>query len=97
VAERAAPVRGGDGAGEKAPGRGPPPRRSSPARRKWREAEAIRAYCDGRRAKARSLAVAREHTDQVRAFPRMPPDPEITPEPLKPYLRDWRPYGPTRW
>ena len=76
--------------------------------RAWEEADAIRAYCDAVEARhgaeviadteaSEWLAFAREHADRVQQLPRMPTDPEITPEALKPYLGRWSPYGPERW
>jgi hypothetical protein len=77
--------------------------------RAWEEAEAIRAYCDAVEARhgvdviaadseaARWLALAREHADRTQDLPRMPADPEITHEALKPYLGRWSPYGPRGW
>ena len=77
--------------------------------RTWNEAEAIRAYCEAVEARHGAdaiaadpdasdwLAVAREHADRAQQLPRMPADPEITHEALKPYLRGWSPYGPSRW
>jgi hypothetical protein len=40
------------------------------------------------------LPFAPAHADQLQALPDLPPDPEITSEALKPYLRGWSPYGP---
>jgi hypothetical protein len=77
--------------------------------RAWGEAETIRAYCDAVEARhgadtitadpdaAAWIALAREHADRTQQLPRMPPDPEITHERLKPYLGKWSPYGPQRW
>jgi hypothetical protein len=79
--------------------------------RAWEEAEAIRAYCTavetrhGGDAIASDLdagawlALAREHADRAQQLPRMPADPEITQDALKPYLGGWSLYGPTsgRW
>jgi hypothetical protein len=77
--------------------------------RTWQEADAIRAYCDAVEARhgtdavaadpgaAEWLAFAREHVERGQRLPRMPSDPEITPEALKPYLGGWSPYGPQRW
>lgn len=73
------------------------------------EAEAIRAYCDAVEARhgsaaisadtdaARWLQLARECADRAQQVPRMPSDPEITNERLKPYLGKWSPYGPHSW
>lgn len=75
----------------------------------WQEAEAIRAYCDAIEARhgadtiaddpeaSRWLKLAREQADIAQQLPRMPADPEITPERLKPYLGRWSPYGSRRW
>lgn len=77
--------------------------------RAWQEAEAIRAYCDAVEARhgtdviagdpeaAQWLALARTHADHAQQLPKMPPDPDPTPESLKPYLGRWSPYGPQRW
>ena len=77
--------------------------------RAWQEADAILAYCDavetqhGADAVAadgdamRWLALAREHADRAQQLPRMPADPEITHERLKPFLGRWSPYGPQGW
>lgn len=77
--------------------------------RAWQEAEAIRAYCDAVEARygadaiaadpeaAQWLTLARAHADHLQQLPRMPADPEITHERLKPYLGRWSPYGPQRW
>jgi hypothetical protein len=75
----------------------------------WEQADAIRAYCDAVETRhgsetitadpdaAEWLALARERADHLQQLPRMPPDPEITHERLKPYLGGWSPYGPHRW
>jgi hypothetical protein len=75
----------------------------------WHEAEAIRAYCEAVEARhgadtvaadpeaAQWLAFAREHAENAQRLPRMPADPEATPEALKPYLGKWSPYGPRGW
>jgi hypothetical protein len=75
----------------------------------WHEADAIRAYCDAVEARhgidtiaadpdaAQWLALAREHADRTQQLPRMPADPEVTHEALKPYLGKWSPYGPRGW
>lgn len=75
----------------------------------WQEAEAIRAYCDAVEARhgadtvtadpeaAQWLALARAHADQTQLLPRMPADPEIAADLLKPYLGRWSPYGPQAW
>ncbi|MGA9762386.1 MAG: hypothetical protein WBQ14_08190 [Gaiellaceae bacterium] len=77
--------------------------------RAWEEADAIRAYCDAVEARYGAntingdpgakqwLVLAREYADQLQELPRMPADPEPTPENLKPYLGRWSPYGPQRW
>jgi hypothetical protein len=77
--------------------------------RAWQEADAIRAYCDAVEAchgndaiaadpeVAQWLALARERADRAQQLPRLPADPEITHEALKPYLGGWSPYGPHRW
>ena len=76
----------------------------------WSEAEDIRAYCnavEGRHREAlltepeaaRWVDFAREYADRLQRLPRMPADPELGPEDLKPYLGGWSPYGPEprRW
>jgi hypothetical protein len=75
----------------------------------WNEADAIRAYCDAVEDRygidtiaadadaAAWLAFAREQADSAQRVPRMPTDPEATPEALKPYLGPWSPYGPRGW
>ena len=75
----------------------------------WTEADAIRAYCEAVEARhgadriaadpeaAQWLAFAREHADHAQRLPRMPADPELTPDALKPYLGGWSPYGPRGW
>lgn len=75
----------------------------------WREAEQIRAYCDAVEARhgqdaiaaepgaSQWLVLAREHADRAQELPRMPADPEITHEALKPFLDGWSPYGPRGW
>ena len=77
--------------------------------RAWQEADAIHSYCDAVEARhgadtvatdpdaARWLALAREEADRSQQLPRMPADPEPTPEALKPYLDRWSPYGPRGW
>jgi hypothetical protein len=77
--------------------------------RAWEEADSIRAYCNAVEARyggdviasdpqaAEWLALAREHADRAQQLPRMPADPEVTREALKPYLGGWSPYGPERW
>jgi hypothetical protein len=76
--------------------------------RAWQEADAIRAYCDAVEARhgleaiaadpetKQWLALAREQADRAQQLPRMPADPEVTHEALKPYLGRWSPYGPHR-
>jgi hypothetical protein len=76
--------------------------------RAWQEAEAIRRYCDAVETRhgdeaiaadpeaAQWLALARAHADRAQQLPRMPADPEITHEALRPYLGRWSPYGPHR-
>jgi hypothetical protein len=75
----------------------------------WQEANAVRAYCDAVEARhgpdaiaadpetVRWLAFAREYADLAQRLPRMPADPKITEEALKPYLGGWSPYGPRGW
>jgi hypothetical protein len=75
----------------------------------WHEADAIRAYCDAVEARhgtdaiaadsdaVQWLAFAREYAHRAQQLPRMPADPEITHEALKPYLGRWSPYGPRGW
>ena len=75
----------------------------------WHEADAIRAYCNAVEARhgidtiaadpdaAEWLMFAREHADRAQQLPRMPADPEITHDALKPYLGGWSPYGPRGW
>jgi hypothetical protein len=77
--------------------------------RAWQEADAVRAYCDAVETQhgagavaadldaAEWLALAREHADRAQQLPRMPVDPEITHERLKPFLGRWSPYGPQGW
>jgi hypothetical protein len=77
--------------------------------RAWQEADAIRAYCDAVEARhgndaiaadpetAQWLALARERANRDQQLPRMPADPEITHEALKPYLGGWSPYGHRGW
>jgi hypothetical protein len=73
----------------------------------WTDAEEIRAYCDEVEDRhhhslttdpdaQRWLDFARKHADQLQRLPRMPPDPELKPDDLKPYLGGWGPYGPQR-
>jgi hypothetical protein len=74
--------------------------------RAWREAEAIRAYCDAVEARygtaaveadrgaSQWLAFARARADSMQALPTMPPTPEVTAEALRPFLDGWSPYGP---
>lgn len=73
----------------------------------WEEAEAIRRYCaavESRHGAAIAdpdavewLSLALEHADRAQGLPRMPADPEITHDGLRPYLGGWSPYGPQRW
>jgi hypothetical protein len=42
----------------------------------------------------RWLQFARQHADSSQRMPRMPPDPELKPETLSPFLRGWSPHGP---
>jgi hypothetical protein len=77
--------------------------------RTWEEAEAIRRYCAAVESRhgaatiaaepsaAEWLALARDHADSAQDLPRMPPDPEITHDGIRPYLGGWSPYGPQRW
>jgi hypothetical protein len=77
--------------------------------RVWQEAEAIRAYCDAVEGHhsadaiaadpeaAEWLALARRHANKAQQLPRMPADPEATPEALKPFLDGLSPYGPRGW
>jgi hypothetical protein len=77
--------------------------------RAWQEADTIRAYCAAVEAQYGAdaiaadldavewLALAREHADRAQQLPRMPDDPEITHERLKPFLGRWSPYGPQGW
>jgi hypothetical protein len=74
----------------------------------WEAADAIRSYCDAVEARHGAEAVAsdptagawlqlaRSRADEAQSLPRMPPEPAITPEDLKPYLGGWSPYGPDR-
>ena len=75
----------------------------------WNEADAIRAYCDAIEARhgagvvaadpeaERWLRFARERADRTQELPRMPLDPEVTPERLKPHLGGLSPYSPRGW
>ncbi|HZR93052.1 MAG TPA: hypothetical protein VFA44_11685 [Gaiellaceae bacterium] len=77
--------------------------------RAWGEAEAIRAYCAAVEARhgadaiaadpdaAQWLELARDHADGAQQLPRLPADPDVTHDRLKPYLGGWSPYGPHRW
>jgi hypothetical protein len=77
--------------------------------RGWEEAEAIRSYCGAVETRhgaasiaadpdaAQWLALARELADRIQQIPRMPADPDVTPERLKPYLGEWSPHGPQGW
>jgi hypothetical protein len=76
----------------------------------WTEALSILAYCDalnemaqgetdpGRRVELVAWSTwARSHAealDPLRRRPRMPPDPDPTPEDLRPFCGPWSPYGP---
>jgi hypothetical protein len=71
----------------------------------WDRAESTRAYCDAVVARhddaieadpaaVRWIAFARAYADKLQALPRMPEDPELRHEDLKPYLGGWSPYGP---
>lgn len=42
------------------------------------------------------LKLARDYADRLQTLPRMPADPQIRPEELKPYLGPWSAYGPDR-
>ena len=75
---------------------------------RWEEAERIRAYCaavearhgtdviDGDPDASRWLEMARAHAERLQGLPRMPEEPDLTPDDLKPYLGGWSPYGPER-
>jgi hypothetical protein len=77
--------------------------------REWEEGEAIRAYCEAVEARygadaiaadseaTQWLALAREHANRAQQLPRMPAEPQITAEALKPYLGRWSPYGPHQY
>lgn len=78
--------------------------------RAWQEADAILAYCHAVEARNGSaaaldadgsasewLAYAREEAERRQLMPTMPPDPEIKPEDLKPYLGGFSPYGSRGW
>ncbi len=77
--------------------------------RAWQDADLIHAYCDAVEARHGAdaiaadpeaeqwLELARKHADHAQQLPRMPKDPEITPDKLKPYLGSWSPYGPRGW
>ena len=77
--------------------------------RAWQEADAIRAYCHAvetrhgeatvaaDREASEWLAYARTHAERLQTSPTMPPDPEVTPEGLRPYLGGISPYGPRSW
>lgn len=75
----------------------------------WTAADAIRACCEAVEARhgadtiaadpeaAQWLAFAREQADHAQRLPRMPADPEVKPEALKPFLGRWSPHGPRGW
>ena len=74
----------------------------------WQEAEAIRSYCDavegrhgadaiGRPRGNRMARPRRNYADKAQQLPRLPADPEVTPEGLKPYLGGLSRYGPSGW
>jgi hypothetical protein len=77
--------------------------------REWEGAEAIHAYCDAVEARygaeaisadpeaAQWITLARDHANRAQRLPRMPAEPEITAEALRPYLGLWSPYGPHRY
>jgi hypothetical protein len=71
----------------------------------WREADAIRAYCEAVEARYAGplannpeaiawLKLARLHADELQELPKMPLEPDFTAESLRPYLDGWGPYGP---
>jgi hypothetical protein len=73
----------------------------------WKQAEEIRAYCDAVEQRHRIavaedpesqrwIEFARNYADRLQAQPRMPADPELRHEDLKPFLGGWSPYGPER-
>ena len=76
--------------------------------RAWQEAEAIRAYCEAVETRHGSsaqpptltsslwLTFARSQADRAQQLPRMPADPEVTSDALKPFLGPWSPYAPQR-
>lgn len=74
--------------------------------RAWSEAEAIRSYCTAIEERwgadaiaadpgaAQWLVLAREQADRAQQLPKMPADPQVTHDALRPYLGGWSPYGP---
>jgi len=78
--------------------------------RAWQEATAIRDYCQALEAHqagtaavsetaAQWIAWARAYADSIDPLPHtpgLPPDPDITPTDLRPYLHGWSPYEPKR-
>jgi hypothetical protein len=73
----------------------------------WEEAERTRAYCNAVEQRhgeeiasdpeaARWLQFARQHADRAQRLPRMPDDPELRFDDLKPFLGGWSPHGPYR-
>jgi hypothetical protein len=73
----------------------------------WEEAQEIRAYRDAVESRhgdalatdiatQRWLRFARGYAESVQRLPRMPEDPELRPDDLKPFLGGWSPYGPER-
>jgi hypothetical protein len=73
----------------------------------WEEADRTRAYCNAveeRHAEAiasdpeatRWLQFARQHADRAQRLPRMPSDPELNYDDLKPFRDGWSPHGPSR-
>jgi hypothetical protein len=77
--------------------------------RAWEEAEAIRRYCEAVEERhgadaiaadpqaAAWLTLAHKLAERIQQLPRMPEDPEITADALKPFLGGWSPYGASRW
>jgi hypothetical protein len=74
---------------------------------RWRNATAIRAYCEaaasafpGAPGTAEWIAWARRYADELdplKVAPQMPALPEsVPPNELRPYLEGWDPYGPNR-
>jgi hypothetical protein len=71
----------------------------------WDRAEQTRAYCDAVVARhgaaiendpaaTQWISFAQAYADKLQELPRMPDDPELRHEDLKPYLGGWSPYGP---